>query len=215
MHLLVSKIPNIEKAGEQILITLYDGRSHNTLDTLRYAAFTQSLTKSKFNIASLRPTKAAAREHSFRVYHQVQQWMGIRKQTESWGWKQGPMGLQPIRTRLEAAPVELLRLVSCKCEKGCGGRCSCRKAELKCTEICSSCHGTDCTNRREIELDDNDDDCEVEFDLMSAQMDSCGRPLDSENIIATDTFGNQNEDEPDPDVSQDNSNFPGPSTSSV
>nr|CAI5837262.1 unnamed protein product [Callosobruchus analis] len=111
------------------------------------------------------PTEAAARQHSLRVYQQVQRWKDIMKQPESWGWQQGTMGLHPIPTMLEAEPAELLRIISCKCEKGCGTRCSCRKAGLTCTEICSSCRGMDCTNRREIDLHDDDNGQDDPFNI--------------------------------------------------
>nr|CAH7731434.1 unnamed protein product [Callosobruchus chinensis] len=146
----------IALAGEKILVSLNNGRPNDTLSGLRYTGFVRSLTKSKYNLASLPPTEAAAREHSPRVYHQVQQWKVIMKQPASWRWRQWTKGLQSIPTTLEAAPTELLRIISCKCEKGCGTRCSCHRAGLTCTEICSSCHGMDYTTRREIDLDDDD-----------------------------------------------------------
>ncbi|GBM37029.1 hypothetical protein AVEN_31870-1 [Araneus ventricosus] len=45
----------------------------------------KSAYKSKFNIASLPPTEAAARQHSFRTYHQVQKWYGNEQNAEQWG----------------------------------------------------------------------------------------------------------------------------------
>ena len=38
------------------------------------------------------------------------------------------------------APQSLIECVECKCKSGClTMRCSCRKAELKCTDLCSCC----------------------------------------------------------------------------
>nr|CAI5843459.1 unnamed protein product [Callosobruchus analis] len=220
----------IALAGERILVSLYNGRPNDTLSGLRYAGFARSLTKSKYNLASLPPTEAAARQHSLRVYHQIQQWKGIMKQPESWGWRQGTMGLQPIPTTLEAAPAELLRIISCKCEKGCGTRCSCRRAGLTCTEIYSS-RGMDCTNRREIDLDD--DDCGQDDPLNISQdnailptttreihLDADGDCRDEQNLDISQDYPYQstttrNVDQhpcKDEQNLHDNSNVAGPST---
>lgn len=70
----------IATVGERFLIALYGGnKGTETLDSLRYQRFAKSITKSKFNLALLPPTREAARQHSFRMYHQVQAWFGISK----------------------------------------------------------------------------------------------------------------------------------------
>ena len=43
--------------------------------------------RAKFDLATLPPTSAAARQNSFRVYHQVQQWRGVALDPIDWGWK--------------------------------------------------------------------------------------------------------------------------------
>lgn len=58
------------------------------------------------------------------------------------------------------APDSILEFVSCKCKKGCQtNRCSCYKANLKCTEFCqcSSCENSEVDD----ELIDNDFDGEA------------------------------------------------------
>lgn len=72
-----SNIPSIGAAGEKVLVALYGGKENDSLDSLRYSAFSRSVTKSKFNLASLPPTRAAALQHSLRAFHRIQQWMGI------------------------------------------------------------------------------------------------------------------------------------------
>lgn len=75
--------------------------------------------KNKYNIVFLPPTEAAARQHSFQTYHQVQQWYEIEKHAEQWGWKNSKNGLSPI-TMVELPALEtLLKLISCKCKKRC------------------------------------------------------------------------------------------------
>jgi hypothetical protein len=91
----VFKNPNadpeiIAKAGERVLLELYSysnvkSKKSMSLNNYRYACFTTSAFKSKFNIASLPPTEAAARQHSLRTYHQVQQWYGNQQNAEQWG----------------------------------------------------------------------------------------------------------------------------------
>jgi len=39
----------------------------------------------KILLVALPPTSAAAREHSFRVYHQMQQWLGVELPPTEWG----------------------------------------------------------------------------------------------------------------------------------
>ncbi|GBM99117.1 hypothetical protein AVEN_60463-1 [Araneus ventricosus] len=49
------------------------------------ALYGYSISVSK--MASLPPTEAAAHQHSLRVYHQIQHWLGNRKRSEDWDWE--------------------------------------------------------------------------------------------------------------------------------
>lgn len=42
------------------------------------------------------------------------------------------------------APDFLLNTIFCKCVKGCGALCNCRKLGLDCSAVCASCHGQSC-----------------------------------------------------------------------
>lgn len=128
----------IETAGESFLVALYGGSKNDTLDSLRYLRFAKSVTKSKCNLASLPPTKEAARYHSFRTYHQVQAWYNVQTNPLEWGWQRNKHGLTPVTIRKDPAPQSLLKLISCKCKTTCGG---CRKMGLKCSIICGTCNG--------------------------------------------------------------------------
>lgn len=152
----------IAKAGERFLLALYgySGVKSMSLNNYRYACFTKSAYKNKFNIASLPPTEAAARQHSFRTYHQVQQWYGNEQNAEQWGWKRSKNGLIPVTTLEPPAPETLLKLISCKCKKGCERACGCRKAGLKCSVICTNCSGT-CDNSQ-VPSQDSDEEEETE-----------------------------------------------------
>lgn len=72
----------------------------------------------------------------------------------------------PITTKNEAAPQELLKTISCKCTKGCKAACTCRKAGLRCSVICSGCQGQSCTNV-EIYVDDLDQAEETEDKVLA------------------------------------------------
>jgi hypothetical protein len=79
----------IIKSGEKALLILYDSKMEEHLDQLRYVRFCQKIAKGKSFVhpESLPPTSAAAKYHSMRVYHQVQQWKRVSLQPEDWGWK--------------------------------------------------------------------------------------------------------------------------------
>lgn len=69
----------------------------------------------------------------------------------------------PVMTRLQPAPDAVLYLVKCGCGKDkCGNnRCSCRRAGLTCTDLCSCSNnetGEACDNADMIENDSCDDE---------------------------------------------------------
>lgn len=144
-------------AGENFLLVLYDSHKHyRSLNSLRYRQYVLSAYKVTSNIAALSPTKGAARQHSLRVYYQIQQWLGEEKNPELHGWKSTRNGLMPITTMEPPAPDELLELISCKCKKDCKGNCGCRKSGLYCSKICKNCEGC-CTNAEQYDANEDDD----------------------------------------------------------
>jgi hypothetical protein len=170
----------IAEAGERFLLTLYgySGVKSISLNNYRHQCFTKLAYKNKFNFALLPPTEAAARQHSFRTYHQVQQWCGVEKNAEQWGWKKSKNGLIPVTTLQPPAPETLLKLISCKCKIGCRGACGYRKAGLKCSIICTNCNGA-CDNIQVL-LQDSDEEEETEtvleqpYDKIEAEADDIG-----------------------------------------
>ena len=90
---------------------------------------------------SLPPTTAAVKQHSYRVYLQVQQWLGHSLPPADLGWQVEDHTLVPTPTDLPAAPQKLLKLVSCGCQSGCGNACGCRKGGMVCTDTCTHCMG--------------------------------------------------------------------------
>jgi hypothetical protein len=53
------------------------------------------------------------------------------KNALDWGWKFSKFRLTPIPNIKDPVPEILLKCISCKCKKGCGAACGCRKVGLK------------------------------------------------------------------------------------
>jgi len=121
------------------------------------------LVQNKIQLAGLPPTSAAAREHSFRVYLQVQQWLGFELPPTKWGWELTNGQLQPVLTRIPPAPEHLLNLISCSCKTGCERSCGCKKTGLFCTILCGYCHGDGCSNSEQPVICETDKDSALEY----------------------------------------------------
>ena len=68
----------IRDAGEKALLSLYGGKAEDTSDILRKKKFSNKAVKriSSVDVQNLTPTSDSAKYHFYRVYHQVQVWMG-------------------------------------------------------------------------------------------------------------------------------------------
>lgn len=161
-----ASLEGVTAAGEQALVSVYNRKTGETLDTLRYKRFCEKVATNTSHVKpqSLPPTSAAAKYHSLRVYFQVQQWKGSGDELlpVEWGWRESDGGLMPVLTDLPPAPDELLRVIRCNCQSDCSSlRCSCRKHNVKCSLACGNCRGSGCMNSdqstHEEELDDEDD----------------------------------------------------------
>ncbi|MES9882393.1 MAG: hypothetical protein ABW185_16095, partial [Sedimenticola sp.] len=156
---------DVASAGEQFLLRLYGAHKASTLDRYRYLAYNRSISRSSlsstFRLESLPPTSAAAKQHSYRTYHTVQQWLGNTLPPLEWCWKQNGTYLEPTDSENPIAPEKLLKLVSCGCKSGCGKQCGCRKLGLHCSSLCSQCFGQTCTNIVQIVPDILGDDVQL------------------------------------------------------
>ena len=153
-------ISGIIAAGENILVTFYNGKVGETLNSLRYKKFCEKVASSSTHVEpqTLPPTSAAAKYHSMRVYCQVQQWKGKHASPDELGWKRSGDRLVPIGTDLAPAPDELLRIIRCNCQSDCSTlRCTCRKHGISCSVVCGNCKGCSCTNCETVS-DDIDED---------------------------------------------------------
>lgn len=170
----IFKNPTTEKAdviknGEQFLLHLYGKRKNiQTLDALRFLKYTnltarQSLTRN-FELATLPPTSDSAKYHCMRVYCQVQQWLQNSLNPLEWGWKSDCGELRPIAMDSEVAPDFILKMIFCNCKSGCKKICSCKKANIFCSNLCGNCNGNSCENVPEPVRDPNDSDEDLQLD---------------------------------------------------
>lgn len=158
----------VADAGNYFLLAMFGAKNTEDLDCLRYQSYLKAIAKQPIHallkLDALPPTSGASRQHSFRTYHQVQQWLNEDKDPLEWGWKKIGDHLTPITTARPAAPQELLSLIMCTCKDECVRNCECRRSGLNCTSICSNCSGQACDN-----MDNNnilDDELEEEDNVL-------------------------------------------------
>jgi hypothetical protein len=98
----------IVTAGERFVLRLYAALQETSLDELRFSVYTKAIAKfalsSQFALASLPPMSPAARQHSFRVYLQVQKWLGFSHEANFFGWKLINGYLITVTTTAEPVP---------------------------------------------------------------------------------------------------------------
>lgn len=81
---------DIASVGEEFLLALYNSKRCNNLNELRYFMYSKRVgskqkRKSALDLSNLPPTSDAARQHFFRVYLQVQDWLGNEMVATEWG----------------------------------------------------------------------------------------------------------------------------------
>ena len=151
---------DIAAAGEEVLVSLYNGKQHEQLDALRYKRFCEKVATSVSHVhpQTLPPSSAAAKYHSLHVYFQIQEWTGYDLDPLEWGWEKRDRKLMPVHTDLPPAPDELLRIIRCNCHTDCSTlRCTCQKHDVKCSPACGNCMGSGCTNADNFYFDETDD----------------------------------------------------------
>ena len=126
----------VTEAGEKFILAIYNApATEKELDHYRYISFNKNVSQSSHAVilSSLSPISAAGRQHSYRVYYQIQTWRGEVKQPDIWGWKKNGDGLSPVYTTAPPAPAKILKVIRCSCKSGCRRRCGCVRAGLKCS----------------------------------------------------------------------------------
>lgn len=156
--------------GIRFLLAVYGApKKIDCIDKYRYLTFVKNTrNKKQVQLSCLPPTSASAIQHLYRVYYQVQTWLGYQLNPEDWGWKLINNTLEPIQTLFPPAPEKLLNITFCNCKKGCNAKCGCRKVGLLCSPACTNCQGQSCSN---VELNTTADDL-CDFDEESTDSSS-------------------------------------------
>ena len=83
-----------------ILNSLGEENQELSLAQLRKHKYMKMVSTSKKGLQPERlpPTENAIKYHSFRVYLQIQQWLGVDIDETMWGWKKENDVLVPIKT---------------------------------------------------------------------------------------------------------------------
>ena len=133
------------KLLEHFCVVIYDKTSILELvNVCRKELFCQK----NRTMESIPPTQDPLLQHSKRVVYQAGIWTtsNISQQElpspEGHGWQLNEQcKWSPVWINLPMASKACNELVKCGCKssRGCGGRCACKKAQWKCTELCS-CH---------------------------------------------------------------------------
>lgn len=168
--------------GIRFLLSMYGAPKKTTcLDKHRYACFVKNTKNEKqVQIACLPPTSIAAHQHLFRVYYQVQVWLGYQLDPTDWGWKLVNNILEPVQTLLPPAPEKLLNTIFCNCKKGCSAKCGCKKVGLFCSLACTNCQGRSCSNIESQTMEDSFDSDEVSCDTSLLTQLTCIQNEDEE-----------------------------------
>ncbi|XP_061724855.1 uncharacterized protein LOC133530806 [Cydia pomonella] len=163
----------IADAGINFIRRLYDDQNNDDdLNILRYNRFSKSVTRSRYDLACIPPSKEAIRQHMYRTYHQIQKWLGNDLPPTEWGWKLVCNHLEPITFLAEVAPKGLLELISCQCDGVCSVYCLCKQVGLDCCVLCINCNGKSCHG-----LDMALDSSETGFNVL-LKCDAYGNPID-------------------------------------
>ena len=92
-----------------------DNKVNDNLDRIRLNKFKQSVIKSMkaVPVQRLPPTNSAAKYHSYRVYYQVQVWLGHAANLDpcKWGWVLEKDNLLPKKMDNPPAPQALMKIM--------------------------------------------------------------------------------------------------------
>ena len=127
---------------ERFTVILYDKTSYlDSVNEVRRELFCQ---KSR-TMDHIPPTQDALLQHMKRVAYQSGIWATSElaqqptPSPEGWGWTldEKTQVWLPVWSTLPMASKACNELIKCACKSGCGARCSCKKSNWICTELCS------------------------------------------------------------------------------
>lgn len=165
-----AEVDELVESGCTIIGAMYGNKLNSiSLNKLRFLLYKKKCLKSTtFKLESLPPTIAAAKEHIFRVYLQVQQWLGNELSATDWGWQKSNVGLRPMYTTDTIIPDELLETFACSCKTGCvSNKCTCKSHGLECTDLCENCDGQcdNCLESFDVDFDEENENNVNENDV--------------------------------------------------
>ena len=134
---------------EEFVCHLYGMPQQTSINHARLQLF----SKGKKSLEFLPPTRDAFTLHAARANYQAKVWLQADKEvisistpTDTSVWKNISGNLHPVWTTLPPIPKACLELVTCSCKTKCStARCTCFKANFRCTYACGCC-ATDCCN---------------------------------------------------------------------
>lgn len=161
---------DVEEAGERAMVAIYvgDAESLDEISSDRKSTWKKVASQNEaVQPSTLPPTSAAAKFHSFRVFHQVI----VRKNlTDSaaegpieWCWQMIDNALRPISIDCPPAPEKLLKVIACQYKGDCSSlRCTCCRHGLNCSSACNDCQEELCSDIPSYVFDDLDVESESE-----------------------------------------------------
>lgn len=167
-------------AFNKFVCELYGHQDSLDVNRVRFEIFKSG----KFSEESLPPTEDSLLLHSQRANYQAYIWrhastalLNLPSATDH-GWEStADSGLEIKWLSLPIAPDSILSFITCGCTKGCStNRCSCKKASLKCTDLCKC---KDCENIIS-NTSKGDEEEEEDYDLVFCGNDD-GSDSDSED----------------------------------
>ena len=77
-------------------------------------------------------------------------WKGVELQAKDFGWELRNGKYRAKTTNEPPASKELLKAIFCNCKSDCNTkRCSCKRFNLMCTNLCGPCQISKCINTSE------------------------------------------------------------------
>ena len=110
----------VQRSGEGFILQIYGASKYASLNGYRHIVYKRAIGRSSISssceLASLPPTNVAAKQHSYRTYLTVQEWLGNKLDPTDWGWRAQEGISTPVETDSPIAPDTLLNMVSCGCK---------------------------------------------------------------------------------------------------
>ena len=103
-------------------------------------------------------SSGSVKYHSLRMYHQIQEWLGVQMSSVDWCWRVSAGNLLQIMTDLQPAPHKFLEVVRCGCKYACNTlRRSCRKHGMTCSTAYPECRGVCANTPNDIDSESDKD----------------------------------------------------------